>query len=107
MEISISQPSLLAALNVAQSVADRKGNASQPILANVLLRAAKDGNLIVSASDLHISTTEYVSAEVVKTGAITLGAKYLHSVVKNASAIGDAKPRSAGQSLACCALRKA
>lgn len=82
MEISISQPSLLAALNVAQSVADRKGSASQPILANVLLRAAKDGNLIVSASDLHISTTESVSAEVVKTGAITLGAKYLHSVVK-------------------------
>lgn len=82
MDISISQPALLAALNVAQSVADKRSN-TQPILANVLLRATKGGKLIVSATDLHIGITEEVACEsVAKAGTITLGARYLHSVIK-------------------------
>jgi len=81
MDISISQTALLAALTVAQSVADKK-TGPQPILANVLLRATKGNKLHVSATDLHISTTEECAAEVAKPGSITLGARYLHSVVK-------------------------
>lgn len=82
MDISISQPALLAALTVAQSVADKR-SATQPILANVLLRATKGGKLVVSATDLHIGITEEVTCEsVAKAGTITLGARYLHSIIK-------------------------
>lgn len=82
MDISIYQPSLLAALNVAQSVADRKGSATQPILANVLLRATKDNKLVCSATDMMISVTETISVEVKTPGALTLGVRYLHNVVR-------------------------
>jgi len=81
MDILISQTSLLSAISVAQSVADKRSSL-QPILANVLLRASKGGKLTVSATDMAICITEEVPCEVTKPGAITIGARYLHNVVR-------------------------
>ncbi len=81
MEFEIDQSRFLAALGLAQTVADKRSN-TQPILANVLLRATKDNKLVCSATDMMISVTETISVEVKTPGALTLGVRYLHNVVR-------------------------
>src|SRR5688572_6316247 len=81
MEFQIDQPRLLSALGLAQTVADKRSN-NQPILANVLLRATKDNKLVCSATDMMISVTETIPVEVKVPGALTLGVRYLHNVVR-------------------------
>lgn len=80
MEFQIDQPRLLSALGQALTVADKRSN-NQPILANVLLRATKDNKLVCSATDMMISVTETIPVEVKTPGALTLGVRYIHSVV--------------------------
>ncbi len=81
MEFEIDQSRFLAALGLAQTVADKRSN-TQPILANVLLRATKDNKLVCSATDMMISVTETIPVEVKTPGALTLGVRYLHNVVR-------------------------
>ena len=81
MDFEIDRNTLTAALNLAQTVSDRR-NPHQPILENVLLRATKDGKLVVSATDLMVSITETIPVEVKTPGALTLGVRYLHNVVR-------------------------
>lgn len=81
MELEIEQARLLSALSLAQTVADKRSN-NQPILANVLLRATKDGRLVCSATDMTISVTETIPVEVRQPGALTLGVRSLHNVVR-------------------------
>jgi len=81
MEFEIDQSRFLAALGLAQTVADKRSN-TQPILANVLLRATKDNKLVCSATDMMISVTETIPVEVKTPGSLTLGVRYLHNVVR-------------------------
>lgn len=81
MEFEIDQSRFLAALGLAQTVADKRSN-NMPILANVLLRATKDNKLVCSATDMMISVTETIPVEVKTPGALTLGVRYLHNVVR-------------------------
>jgi len=81
MEFEIDQSRFLAALGLAQTVADKRSN-TQPILANVLLRTTKDNKLVCSATDMMISVTETIPVEVKTPGALTLGVRYLHNVVR-------------------------
>jgi DNA polymerase-3 subunit beta len=81
MEFEIDQSRFLSALGLAQTVADKRSN-NQPILANVLLRATKDNKLVCSATDMMISVTETIPVEVKTPGALTLGVRYLHNVVR-------------------------
>lgn len=81
LDFEIDQSRFLSALGLAQTVADKRSN-NQPILANVLLRATKDGRLVCSATDLMISITETIPVEVKTPGAITLGVRYLHNVIR-------------------------
>ncbi|HEY0132430.1 MAG TPA: DNA polymerase III subunit beta [Nannocystis sp.] len=81
MEFEIDQSKFSHALAQAQTVADKRSN-NMPILANVLLRATKDNKLICSATDMMISVTETIPVEVKTPGALTLGVRYLHNVVR-------------------------
>lgn len=81
MEFHVPQTEFSAALALANAVADRRVT-GQPILGNVLITARKDNNVEIAATDMTISIAEVVVAEVVKVGALTIGAHYLHNVVK-------------------------
>jgi DNA polymerase-3 subunit beta len=81
MEFHVPQTEFSAALALANAVADRRVT-GQPILGNVLITARKDNNVEIAATDMTISIAEVVVAEVVKVGALTIGARYLHDVVK-------------------------
>ena len=81
MEFEIDQSRFLSALGLAQTVADKRSN-NMPILANVLLRATKDNKLVCSATDMMISVTETIAVDVKTPGALTLGVRYLHNVVR-------------------------
>lgn len=83
MEFEIDQSRFLAALSLAQTVADKRG--TMPVLANVLLRANADGSVECSATDMMTSLTETVSAEVKTPGSLTVGVKHLHGVVRTLS----------------------
>lgn len=80
MEFEIDQARFLSALSLAQTVADKRS--TMPVLANVLLRADKDGRLVCSATDMMISLTESIPAEVKKPGSLTLGVRHLHGVIR-------------------------
>lgn len=79
MEFEIDQSRFLSALNLAQTVADRRS--TMPVLANVLLRA-EEGKLVCCATDMMTSVTESIAAEVIEPGSLTLGCRHLHGVVK-------------------------
>lgn len=81
MEFIVPQTEFSAALALANAVADRRVT-GQPILGNVLMTARKTNKVEIAATDMTISITEVVVAEVVKVGALTIGARYLHDVVK-------------------------
>ncbi len=80
MEFEIDQARFLSALALAQTVADKRS--TMPVLANVLLRASGDGNLVCSATDMMISLTETIPADVKNGGSLTVGVRHLHGVIK-------------------------
>ncbi len=80
MEFEIDQTRFLSALTLAQTVADRRS--TMPVLANVLLRATADDELICSATDMMIALTESVPCKVSSPGSLTLGVRHLHNVVR-------------------------
>ncbi|MBL4686130.1 MAG: DNA polymerase III subunit beta [Nannocystaceae bacterium] len=80
MEFEIDQARFLAALALAQTVADKRS--TMPVLANVLLRATADGHVVCSATDMMTSITERIPAEVKSPGSLTVGVRHLHGVVK-------------------------
>jgi DNA polymerase-3 subunit beta len=79
VNLTTSKSQLGAALAMARAVADAKSTV--PILANVLLRAT-EGGLAVAATDLAVTTTSTVEAEVLRAGAVTVAAKQLHDIVR-------------------------
>ncbi len=79
MEFEIDQAQFLSALALAQTVADRRS--TMPVLANVLLKVDKK-SVECRATDMLISLSERIPADVKSTGSITLGVRHLHGVVK-------------------------
>ncbi len=80
MEFRIAADELKKALHRAHGIVERK--TTMPILSNVLVTAAK-GGVTVTAFDLDIGIQSEHPAEVVKTGAVTLSAKYVSDIVGN------------------------
>lgn len=80
MQFDVDQAKFVSALALAQTVADKRS--TMPVLANVLLRADDDNHVVCSATDMIISLTERIPAEVKSSGSLTLGVRHLHGVVK-------------------------
>ena len=80
MEFEIDQARFLSALTLAQTVADRRS--TMPVLANVLLRATTNDELVCSATDMMIALTETVPCKVSSPGSLTLGVRHLHNVIR-------------------------
>ncbi|KIG12623.1 DNA polymerase III beta subunit [Enhygromyxa salina] len=80
MEFEIDQARFLSALTLAQTVADRRS--TMPVLANVLLRATTNDELVCCSTDMMIALTETVACKVSDPGSLTLGVRHLHNVVR-------------------------
>jgi len=78
LDVEIDQPRLLAALSSANAIADRRS--VQPIMASVLIHAAKDG-ITLRSTDLQRSLTESIGGEVKSTGAVCINAANLRAVI--------------------------
>lgn len=81
MNLTISKKDFLRALARMQGVAERKS--TMPVLANVLLEARADGTLRIAATDLFLSLTTSIPADVTKPGSVAVSAKDLFERVKN------------------------
>lgn len=82
MEFRIAKSEFIRGLRLAQGIADRKS--TMPMLANVLLRTTGKNQLLVAATDLNVSLTAELKANVAVEGGITLGAKNLYDLIANA-----------------------
>jgi len=82
MEFRIAKAEFIRGLRLAQGIADRKS--TMPMLANVLLRTQGKGQLLVAATDLNVSLTAELKANITTEGGITLGAKNLYDLIANA-----------------------
>lgn len=79
MKVTIERAALLRALGHVHRVVERR--TTIPILANVLLNA-KDGALMLKATDLDLEITEKTAADVAQPGATTLPAHTLYDIVR-------------------------
>jgi DNA polymerase III subunit beta len=79
MQVSVSKKEFLRLLGRCQGVADKKS--TMPVLGNVLLTTEGEA-LRVSATDLYLSVSGTVSAEVTAGGSIAVGARDLFERVK-------------------------
>lgn len=80
MELLVRRNDLVKELHLVQGIVERKN--SIPILSNVLVEARPD-ELRISATDLDVSLRCGCAAQVVKEGAVTLGAKKLYEIVRS------------------------
>lgn len=79
MKLVIERAALLKSLSHIQSVVERRGTI--PILSNVKLEGA-DGKLVLTATDMDISVTEGVAANIETQGAITVPAHMFYEIVR-------------------------
>ncbi len=79
MQVTVSKKELLRLLARCQGVADKKS--TMPVLGNVLLEAAGNG-LRLAATDLFLSVSGEVPAEVTAKGSVAVGARDLFERVK-------------------------
>ena len=79
MKLTIERSALLKALAHVQSVVERRNTI--PILANVLIEAQK-GKLSLTATDMDLAIVEGVTADVAKTGTVTVPAHTLYDIVR-------------------------
>lgn len=79
MKLTIERDELLRGLGRVQAIVERRG--TMPILANVLIEAREDG-LTLAATDLEVAVVATYPATVNTPGAVTLGAKKLHEIVR-------------------------
>ena len=78
MELVVRKSDLLKELSLLQGIVERKNTI--PILANVLLDAAKD-SVSLLATDLDVGLRSHCEASVSKPGTLTLPAKKLFEIV--------------------------
>lgn len=81
MLVTVKKSDALPAIQLAASIADRKG--TLPILANVLLRTEPTGTMLIAATDLNVTVMASVPATVHKDGDITTAAKSFADVMKS------------------------
>lgn len=81
MEVTLSKQCLSSALSRTAGIADRKS--SMQILSNAMIAAEGPKQILVATTDLNISASGVLPAEVIKGGSITLPAKTLHDIVRN------------------------
>ncbi len=79
MKVTIERAALLRALGHVHRVVERR--TTIPILANALLDA-RDGTLLLKATDLELEITEKAPADVAQAGATTLPAHTLYDIVR-------------------------
>ena len=79
MKFSISKDKLLEGLSTVQNVVSTR--TTLPILSNVLLQAS-DGEIRLTTTDLDVGIRGSVEAQVERTGATTLPARRLFSIVR-------------------------
>jgi DNA polymerase-3 subunit beta len=79
MDVTVAKKDLLRFVARAQAIADKKS--TMPILSNVLLEAGKTG-LTVSATDLYLSVSGEINAEVRRPGSVAVPARDLHDRIK-------------------------
>ena len=82
MKIKVTKAALLEGLQIVQNVVSIRS--TLPILSNVLLTAEKE-KLWLTTSDLDVSVRCGINADVSKTGATTLPARRLSSIVREMS----------------------
>jgi DNA polymerase-3 subunit beta len=80
MKIVVPKKNLLRLLQRCQGVADKKS--TMPVLANVLL-SAHDGMLQVAATDLYISVSGSIEAEIEREGSVAIPARDVFNRVKH------------------------
>lgn len=81
MEVKARREDLLVALYWTQGIVERRN--TMPILANVLMEA--QGNSVrVTATDLEVGVRGRLESEVIREGAITVNAKKLYEIVREA-----------------------
>jgi DNA polymerase III subunit beta len=79
MKFSVSKDKLLEGLSTVQNVVSTR--TTLPILSNVLLQAS-DGKIRITTTDLDVGIRGSVEAQVERTGATTLPARRLFSIVR-------------------------
>ena len=82
MKVSILQEQLARGLSIVGRAVDSRS--TLPVLSNVLL-ATGEARLMLAATNLELSVTTYIGAQVQKDGSITLPAKTLGELVSNLS----------------------
>lgn len=82
MKLTIERAQLLKALHHVQNVVERRGTI--PILSNVKLdaRTGADGGLLLTATDMDISSVEQIVADVAISGATTVPAHVFYEIVR-------------------------
>ncbi len=80
MELSVAKKDLLRLLSRLQGVADRKN--PQPVLSNVLFSPDGANGLRISATDLYLSMSGRIPAEVTRNGNVAIPAKEIFERVK-------------------------
>jgi len=81
LSINVSKEDFLPALNSLQSITGKKG--TMAVLANVLIQT-QDNFIEIIATDLEVGIKKSVAAEVLSPGSITLPAKILYEIVREA-----------------------
>lgn len=81
MELKAKRGDFLAMLYWTQGIVERRN--TMPVLANVLIESQK-GDVWVTATDLEVGVRGRLSGEVTKEGTVTLNAKKLYEIVREA-----------------------
>ena len=95
MKVTLERGALLKSLSHVHRVVERRNTI--PILSNVLLQA-RDGALLLRATDLDLEITESVAADVGQAGATTLPAHTLYDIVRKLPEGGQVSLETAGDS---------
>ncbi len=95
MKVTLERGALLKSLSHVHRVVERRNTI--PILSNVLLQA-RDGALLLRATDLDLEITESVAADVGQPGATTLPAHTLYDIVRKLPEGGQVSLETSGDS---------
>ncbi len=82
MELSISKKNLLECLNHFQSVVEKRNTI--PILSNIKLIVDETNGLEITATDLALEVSETISANIIKSGGITIPSQLFYDIIRKA-----------------------
>jgi len=78
---SVSRETLIEGLNSLQNITTKKST-TMAILSNVLLQVTREGELILTGTDLEVGLQLHIRADVEEEGSITLPSKKLFEIVR-------------------------